>query len=354
MKELVLDLSYHNGTVDFNKLKAAGVYGVILRAGYGKLASQKDKKFEEYYSAAKSVGLHIGTYWYSYAKSVSETKKEMNVFMNVIKGKTIDMFVAFDLEDASQTSLGKTTLTEMAVAALEAIHAEGYQAVLYSNPNWLLNYLYPSQMPSYTKYWVACYSTNNKYAQWVSPNFCAMHQYTEKGTINGINGHCDMNYCYYDFVSATKNNTDTSNVTETTQMYTKDSLNIRVSPSINATIVTTLSKGTTVTVVNNSEKIVGNYEWIKCIINNEELWCAKTYLSLDPVPTKTTTLVEIKAGSWNVRKSYNISSRVVKVIKGNSSYEYSNVVSVGGIKWYYLTAYAGWICGTGVSRVYSN
>lgn len=352
MKELVIDLSYHNGTVDFNKLKASGVYGVILRAGYGKLASQKDKKFEEYYTAAKVANLHIGTYWYSYAKSVSETKTEMNVFMSTIKGKSFDMFVAFDLEDSSQTGLGKTTLTEMAVAALDIIHNNGYQTVLYSNPNWLLNYLYPSQIPSYAKYWVACYTTNSKYAQWTSSNFCAIHQYSDTGKVDGVNGSCDMNYCYYDFVSAnTKAQSGTAQPT-TSQMFTKDNLNIRVSPSINATIVTCLSKGTTVTVVNGSEQIVGNYEWIKCIINGKELWCAKTYLSTTSVNTKQTNLVEVKAGTWNVRKSYSINSSIVKVIKGGTSYEYSKLTSVAGVKWYYITAYGGWLCGTGVSRTY--
>jgi len=351
MKELVVDLSYHNGTVNFSALKNAGVYGVILRAGYGKLASQKDKKFEEYYKGASEVGLHIGTYWYSYAKSVSETKVEMNVFMNVIKDKKFDMFVAFDLEDSSQTSLGKETLTSMAVTALDIIHSNGYQTVLYTNPNWLMNYLYPSKMPSYSKYWVACYSTNKKYDQYVSSSFCAIHQYSETGTIAGIKGNVDMNHLYYDFVS---NNEPSSTTTEKkkVEMYTKDSLNIRAAASLNAAIVTTYTKGTPVTVVLGTEKIVGKYEWIQCIINNEELWCAKTYLSNTVVPKQSNNLIEVKPGTWNVRKEPRVSSRVIKILKGDKSYEYSLIRSIGGIKWYYVTAYAGWICGTGVKRTY--
>ena len=70
--EYGLDLSRHNGSVDFNRIKSAGNSFVILRAGYGNTVKQKDPKFEEYYTQAKSVGLKIGAYWYSYALSANE------------------------------------------------------------------------------------------------------------------------------------------------------------------------------------------------------------------------------------------------------------------------------------------
>lgn len=351
MKELVLDLSYHNKTVDFQKLKKAGVYGVIIRAGYGKMASQKDTKFEEYYAGAKAAGLHIGTYWYSYAKSVNETKLEMKLFMNVIKGKTIDMFAAFDLEDKTQKPLGKTVLTEMASAALDYIHSSGYQAVLYASASWMMDMISVSQLPSYTKYWVACYTTKSIYKQYTIQPFCAMHQYTDVGKIDGVIGNVDMNYCYVDFVSNSKN-TNNVNTEKKVEMYTKDSLNIRFAPSTTASIATTLTKGSTLTVVLGTEKIVGDYEWVKCIINNEELWCAKTYLSASVVANKKANMIEIKNGTWNIRKEPRVSSRVVKVVKGNTSYEYSDVRTISGIKWYYVNNYAGWICSTGVKRTY--
>lgn len=351
MKELVIDLSYYNKTVDFQKLKKAGVYGVIIRAGYGKLASQKDTRFEEYYAGAKAAGLHIGTYWYSYAKSANEVKTEMKVFMNVIKNKSIDMFAAFDLEDRTQSPLGKTVLTEMASTALEYIHSSGYQAVLYTSASWLMDLISISKLPSYVKYWVACYTTKAIYNQYTSSSFCAMHQYTDTGKVDGVFTNVDMNYCYFDFISSNKNNNNNSSERKV-EMYTKDNLNIRLAPSTAATIVTTLTKGSTLTVVLGTEKIVGNYEWVKCIINNEELWCAKTYLSASVVANKKANMIEIKSGNWNIRKEPRISSRVVKIVKGGTSYEYTNIRTISGIKWYYVNNYAGWICSTGVKRTY--
>jgi len=70
-----IDVSVWQGDIDFAKVKANGIDFVIIRAGYGKLASQKDKCFEQNYSRAKAAGLHVGAYWYSYAQSADEAKK---------------------------------------------------------------------------------------------------------------------------------------------------------------------------------------------------------------------------------------------------------------------------------------
>ena len=97
----LIDLSHHNSVADFLAVKNAGIYGVILRAGYGREASQKDRKFDEFYTAAKAVGLHIGAYWYSYADSVADAAKEANACLSCIQGKQFDFPVYYDLEESS-------------------------------------------------------------------------------------------------------------------------------------------------------------------------------------------------------------------------------------------------------------
>ena len=69
-----IDVSVWQGTIDFNAVRNSGVDFVIIRAGYG--TSSKDKYFEENYRNAKSAGLHVGAYWYSYADSFSEAAQE--------------------------------------------------------------------------------------------------------------------------------------------------------------------------------------------------------------------------------------------------------------------------------------
>lgn len=62
-----IDVSTWQGNIDFSKVKAAGIDFVIIRAGYGREISQKDKYFEQNYKNAKAAGLNVGAYWYSYA-----------------------------------------------------------------------------------------------------------------------------------------------------------------------------------------------------------------------------------------------------------------------------------------------
>jgi len=194
-----IDVSYHNGSLDWNKIKSAGVDFAILRAGYGKLISQKDKKFEEYYSGAKQAGIPVGCYWYSYAKSVSEIQTEAEVFLQAIKGKQFEYPVYLDFEESSQFALGRVKCSEMAKAFLEIVEKAGYFTGLYSSKSHLETYFTEEILYRYTV-WVAHYGV----AQTTYKHPYAMWQYSETGTLNGISGKFDMNYCYADFQTAIK------------------------------------------------------------------------------------------------------------------------------------------------------
>ena len=105
-----IDVSVHNGNIDWGKVKADGIDFAILRAGFGKLEKQKDEKFEQNYAGAKAAGIPVGAYWYSYAMTPEEAEQEADVFLSVIKGKQFEMPVYFDLEEKKQFDLGKGTL----------------------------------------------------------------------------------------------------------------------------------------------------------------------------------------------------------------------------------------------------
>ena len=194
-----IDVSYHNGSLDWNKIKSAGVDFAILRAGYGKLISQKDKKFEEYYSGAKQAGIPIGCYWYSYVKSVSEIQTEAEVLLQAIKGKQFEYPVYLDFEESSQFALGKAKCSEMAKAFLEIVEKAGYFAGLYSSKSHLETYFTEDILNRYTV-WVAHYGVSQTSYRYPYD----IWQYSETGTLNGISGKFDMNYCYADFPTAIK------------------------------------------------------------------------------------------------------------------------------------------------------
>lgn len=186
-----IDISEWQGNVDFSKVKKTGVDYVILRAGFGREASQVDSEFEENYKKAKAAGLKAGVYWYSYAVDASDAVKEAKACLQVIKGKTFELPVFYDMEDNSQISFGKTVLTKMARAFLDEIKKAGFSAGVYANANWFSNYLdYDSLYKDYLV-WLAQYND-------VAEFKCDIWQYTSGGKVSGVSGNVDMNIIYGD------------------------------------------------------------------------------------------------------------------------------------------------------------
>ena len=184
-----IDVSTFQTDVDYNKVKNDGINTVIIRAGYGREIYQKDDEFETHYRNAKAAGLKVGAYWYSYAKSVENSKAEAKTCLECIKGKSFDLPVFYDLEDSSQTNLGKSTLTKMAEAFCEDIKKAGYNAGIYANLNWFENYLNYNYLKENYFIWLAQYNTTAELD-------CDIWQNSSTGKINGVNGNCDTNIIY--------------------------------------------------------------------------------------------------------------------------------------------------------------
>ena len=186
-----IDVSYHQGTIDWSKVKSSGIEFAILRIGYGMYDNQKDKQFENNYSKAKANGIPVGVYHYSYAKTVEEAEKEAALVLKWLNNRDLDLPVYFDIEDKTQQNLGKTTLNNMCKAFCNAIEAGGYWAGIYSNKYWATSIIDGPTLGKRYTYWVAQYNSKCTYT---GPY--AMWQYSSSGKVNGISGNVDMNYLY--------------------------------------------------------------------------------------------------------------------------------------------------------------
>lgn len=193
-----IDIStWQGGNVDFNKLKKDGVEFVIIRAGFGREISQKDNQFENNYKKAKAAGMPVGAYWYSYANSANDAITEAKTCLEVLKGKQFEYPIYFDIEDASMTGLGKNVLTQIVLNFCDTVEKAGYFVGVYSNPNWLKNYLNKSKLDKYTL-WLAHWGVNE-------PGYaCDLWQYSSNGSVSGISGRVDMNWGYRDFPTEIK------------------------------------------------------------------------------------------------------------------------------------------------------
>lgn len=205
MSEYGLDLSKHNGTVDFNAIKNAGHTFVILRVGYG-VNGTKDPKFEEYYQQAKAVGLKVGAYYYSYALNVSGAENEANNFLNYVAGKQFEMPVYIDMEDADNYKQkngfpSNSTLNQICNRFCEIVQSHGYYVGVYASQSWFASKL--TLLGDYTK-WIARYGSNNGTMQYDYSDGYGMYQFTSNYKLNGKT--FDRNISYVDFTSAIKTN----------------------------------------------------------------------------------------------------------------------------------------------------
>lgn len=190
-----IDVSKWQGAIDWKKVKAAGVQFAMLKCTSGKNIADY---FETNYKNAKAVGMPVGVFCYSYAKSVDGAKREAEAAIKILKGRQLEYPVAFDIEETSQKKLGKKTLTEMVKVFCETLEKAGYYVCLYTNLDWTRNYLDMNALSAYDL-WLAQINKTVTYK-----GAYGMWQYSWTGKINGIIGDVDLDYAYKDYPSIIK------------------------------------------------------------------------------------------------------------------------------------------------------
>ena len=199
MKLSVIDVSEHQGNIDWKKVRSAGVSGAMIRTGYGVSSpNQVDKQFYNNLSGCKIVGMPYGFYHYSYAMDVAGTEQEADFCLELIAGTAPQYPVAFDMEENTQAALGKAVCTDMAIAFCNKIRAAGYTPMLYTNLNWATNYIDMTRIDAAgIDVWMAQYNIQCDYK-----GAHTMWQYSSKAVIDGITANtADMNWCYKDYTN---------------------------------------------------------------------------------------------------------------------------------------------------------
>lgn len=205
MRVKVIDVSKHNGVIDFNQVKDAGYEGVIIRAGYGRdHVKQKDPYFEINYKSAKIAGLHVGAYWYSYTETVKGARDEAMACAAVLAGKTFDLPVYYDVEEKRQIEQGGEFLGGIITEFCDYMERLGYFTGLYMSSY----YLKAVPMRVLVKYtiWVAEWKKEGA-AETLNYNLtrAGMWQYKNNGLVPGIAGHVDLDYMLKDFPTIIRN-----------------------------------------------------------------------------------------------------------------------------------------------------
>ena len=190
-----IDVSYHNGTIDWKRVKQSEVEYAIIRCGYGTNdKSQDDKKWEENVKGCIDNNIPYGVYLYSYADTVEKASSEADHAIRLLQGKKLKYPVYYDLEeDKLRDKISKQTIADIAQTFCDKLSAKGYTVGIYANKDWFTNYLTDSRFNNWTK-WVAQYNTvcnyKGKYDMW---------QCSSTGRVPGISGNVDLNYSYSPF-----------------------------------------------------------------------------------------------------------------------------------------------------------
>ena len=119
-----VDISEHNGAVDFAALTQAGVKFAILRLGYGSdYTSQDDAQFAQNVRKAEAAGMPWGAYLYSYAKDASMAQSEARHALRLLQGRKPLYGVWYDVEDSQIAGADLVATCQTFCAAMEAAGA---------------------------------------------------------------------------------------------------------------------------------------------------------------------------------------------------------------------------------------
>lgn len=224
MSKTIMDVSRHQGTIDWTKVKASGkVDGVMIRA-MGNSAEGRpsapytDPQFARNYAECKRLGISCGVYGYFKAVNRDQADKELAYFKKLLTGLSFELPVAVDIEDEVQQPLGKAALTDLTAYMLSTVESWGVYALLYTGLWFGSTFLYMggAALKPYDV-WLARYPKDQRKTKPEDKPKTAfafgMWQYTSTahipGVVDAIPGktiNVDMSHAYKDYAGIISKN----------------------------------------------------------------------------------------------------------------------------------------------------
>jgi GH25 family lysozyme M1 (1,4-beta-N-acetylmuramidase) len=196
-----IDVSKHQGIINWNKVKAAGIDFAMIRAGYGR--GTVDEHFKKNIEACNRLNIPCGVYWFSYAISETDAALEAETVLNLVSPYKLEYPIVYDLEydslryaKSKGVTIDKALASKMVRAFCNTIEKAGYYSMNYANLDYLRNMFEPQIIEKYDL-WYAYYNL-------VCNRTVGLWQYTSNGKVDGILGDVDMNIDYRDYKTLIK------------------------------------------------------------------------------------------------------------------------------------------------------
>ena len=297
-----IDVSVYQGTIDWKKVAESGVDFAMIRVGYRTMADgviKADTNAKYNMQEAAKHGIKVGVYFFSTAVSEAEAVEEANWVANFIAKYQITYPVAYDCEgynksSSRQYSMSNAQRTDVAVAFMEKIIEHGYSPMFYGaksemedNVKWEMN-----RISSIYSVWVAQYPseyTTTTECSYAGPY--VMWQYTNKGSVQGIQGSVDMNIAYFGYAHTEDAKDDEApeqvdadvealmkftSVNETVTAKEKTNLRDKPSQGADSNVKVTLLNGQTATRTGISDS-----GWSRVVYNGTIYYAVSSYLTTD-------------------------------------------------------------------------
>lgn len=306
-----IDVSKWQGKIDWQRVKSTGIDFAIIRIGYrGENGTiYRDANADYNIQQAQKSGILVGVYFFSTATSTAEAREEAAWTTQAIKGYKISYPVVYDCEGYTNPSsrmygISAAARTDNALAFLSYVKNAGYDAMIYGAKSDFENASYwdMSRIENDYKVWVAHYS-QAVYPTKQTPSYSGkydMWQYTNRGTVDGVEGNCDMVVSY--FTAGEASAKDDSATPETAappktqeellytdindQVTAKQEVNLREGAGTKYNIVGTLKSGEFVTRTG-----IGTNGWSRLIYNGKTVYAITSYLSNEVIEVETQDIV---------------------------------------------------------------
>ena len=184
-----IDVSGFQGNINWNAVANSGVQYAMIRLGnttYG-----ADSKFVQNVLGANAAGIRTGVYVYTYAQNAAQAAADAQYAVAAMANLPVSFPVAIDIEDSSQSGLTAAQQQEIVNTFCSIVYNAGYHPMVYSYKNWFTTKLGATVWD----HWVADYSDSCGFGP------AAMWQYSSSGSIAGIAGNVDVNFCFKDYFS---------------------------------------------------------------------------------------------------------------------------------------------------------
>lgn len=345
-----IDVSHWQGTINWAKVKNAGVEFAIIKLGGRSISDTGNIYMDGCYtyniSQALANGIKVGVYFFSQAVTEQEAVEEASVVLANIKGYKITYPIVFDWEDGAdfrgnKANLSKEQYVSIVKAFCETIENGGYEPMIYGNNySTMVKYAVPALAGKY-KFWLASYTNDLNIAPKSSGTY-QMWQYTSSGRIDGISGKVDLNIAYFSYGGGQTadlfelnltNSAFTTNIGQPVELLAgvsaKDTTGNDISSKVSYTI--TNSAGT---VVNSTDAVqkAGNYTVTYQITD----FTGKSKTSTSTLTVRDTPSITVVSKSITVPSSAAI-SEIDQQLKANvqaRDYENNDItasVSITGL-----------------------